>query len=278
MKNVNRFIVRPLVFILMAAAVCVSVLPLIWTLLSSFKTNLEIFGSPLTLPTKLSFSSYKYVFEMSPVFKFLWNSVVTCLGAVLLNVLTVGMAAYVVARRNFRFKTLFVTLVSLVLFVPSMCSLFTIYMLYTRVGLIDTKIGLILMYAGSGSIAFTFFTMRAGFMAIPRELEEAAYIDGAGFFRTFIQVMLPLVRSNALVAGIMMFLSCWNNYLTPLTFTTTADSRPLSVMLNYFVSQFATNYSSMFAAIIIAVIPSIIIFLLLSNKIVKGVSEGGVKG
>ena len=113
---------------------------------------------------------------------------------------------------------------------------------------------------------------------IPKELEEAAYIDGASFFRTFIQIMLPLVRPNALVAGIMLFLSCWNNYLTPLVFTTTTAARPLSVMLNYFISQFSTNYSSMFASIVITVIPSFIVYMLLSDKIVAGVSEGGVKG
>lgn len=277
MKNINRFVVIPICVIVMSVVICVSVLPLVWTLLSSFKTDLEIFASPIAFPEKLSFGSYGYVFKSAPVFTFLFNSLIVCFGGVFLNIFVVGMAAYVVARREFKTKNLFVMLVAMTMFVPAICAQFPVYMMYNKVGLINTKLGLILLFAGS-AVSLTFFILRGNFMSIPRDIEDAAYIDGAGFFRTYIQIMMPMVVPGIMVAGVMLFINLWNNFLTPLIFTHSQNARTLSVMLNYFMSTFATNYSAMFAAIIITVIPNVIIYLIFSDKIVGGLTDGSVKG
>jgi len=277
MEKFKRFVVIPLFTIVTVIVVSVSVIPLIWTLLSSFKTDFEIFSNPLSLPEALTFSSYNYVLETSPVFKFLSNSLIVSFCSTFLQLFTVGMASYVVARKNFGFKNTFIVVVTLTMFIPSMVSTFPTYILYSKIGLIDTKLGLILLFAGGG-FAMNFYVLRGAFLSIPKEIEDAAYIDGAGFFRTFIQIMVPMAKGGLFVSGILFFINVWNNFLTPLIFTNSNSQRTLSVMLNYFMSAYATNYSAMFASIVITVIPNIIIFIIFSDKIVGGLTEGSVKG
>lgn len=277
MENFKRFIVKPICFVVSIFVIMVAILPLLWALLSSFKTDFEIFSAPIALPKGISFKAYKYVSQTAPVFQFLFNSLVVALGGTLLNVYAVGMSSYVTARRSFPLKGVFITVISMTMFVPSMCSAFPTYTILSKIGLLNTKLGLILVFAGT-SIAVTFFVLRGHFMSIPREIEDAAYIDGASFFKTYSTIMLPMATSGIYVAGLMLFISIWNNFLTPLLYTNSNSARTLSIMLNYFMSTFATNYSAMFAGIIITVIPNIVVFILLSDKIVGGLTEGSVKG
>ncbi len=276
MENFKKFFVKPLCILIMIVVVLVAVLPIIWAVISSFKTDFEIFSEPIALPKTFSFKSYKYVAQTAPVFQFLLNSLIVAFGGTFLNVYAVSMASYVVARRNFIGKGLLVTVISMTMFVPSMCSAFPTYTLLRETGLLNTKIGLILVFAGG--VAVTFFVLRGHFAAIPQEIEDAAYIDGAGFCRTFHTIMLPMAKSGIYVTALLLFMSIWNNFLTPLLYTNSNSSRTLSIMLNYFMTTFATNYSAMFAAIIISVVPNIIVFILFSDKIVGGLTAGSVKG
>lgn len=277
MENFKKFFVKPVCILITVLVILVAVLPIIWALISSFKTDFEIFSEPISLPKTLSFRSYKYVAQTAPILQFLINSLLVSFGGTLLNVYAIGMASYVCGRKNFPGKGLLIAVISMTMFVPSMCSAFPTYTLLSKIGLLNTKTGLVLVFAGT-SIAVSFFILRGHFMSIPQEIEDAAYIDGAGFFRTFQTIMLPMAKPGFYVSALMLFMSIWNNFLIPLLYTNSNSSRTLSIMLNYFMTTFATNYSAMFAAIIISVIPNIIVFILFSDKIVGGLTEGSVKG
>ena len=262
-------------YLFMALCVLVALFPIVWVVLSSFKTNREILSNGLQLPSTFSFSGYKQALEMAPILKFFVNSLIVSFASTALNVFILAMAGYVFAKKKFRFKNLIFGILSMV--IPSTALMSPVYTVITKLHLYDTKMALILVYTAL-NMPISLMILRSAFAAIPTELEEAAYIDGAGFFRTFWQVMMPCAKGGLASAAVLAFLGSWNEFTFALLLTSSTSTRTLPLSLSYFTSQFSFNYTAMFAAITIAVLPSIIVFSIFQEQVCSSLTAGSVKG
>ena len=264
-------------YLFMALCVLVALFPIVWVVLSSFKTNREILSNGLQLPSTFSFSGYKQALEMAPILKFFVNSPIVSFASTALNVFILAMAGYVFAKKKFRFKNLIFGILSLSMVIPSTALMSPVYTVITKLHLYDTKMALILVYTAL-NMPISLMILRSAFAAIPTELEEAAYIDGAGFFRTFWQVMMPCAKGGLASAAVLAFLGSWNEFTFALLLTSSTSTRTLPLSLSYFTSQFSFNYTAMFAAITIAVLPSIIVFSIFQEQVCSSLTAGSVKG
>ena len=264
-------------YLFMALCVLVALFPIVWVVLSSFKTNREILSNGLQLPSTFSFSGYKQALEMAPILKFFVNSLIVSFASTALNVFILAMAGYVFAKKKFRFKNLIFGILSLSMVIPSTALMSPVYTVITKLHLYDTKMALILVYTAL-SMPISLMILRSAFAAIPTELEEAAYIDGAGFFRTFWQVMMPCAKGGLASAAVLAFLESWNEFTFALLLTSSTSTRTLPLSLSYFTSQFSFNYTAMFAAITMAVLPSIIVFSIFQEQVCSSLTAGSVKG
>lgn len=264
-------------YLFMALCVLVALFPIVWVVLSSFKTNREILSNGLQLPSTFSFSGYKQALEMAPILKFFVKSLIVSFASTALNVFILAMAGYVFAKKKFRFKNLIFGILSLSMVIPSTALMSPVYTVITKLHLYDTKMALILVYTAL-NMPISLMILRSAFAAIPTELEEAAYIDGAGFFRTFWQVMMPCAKGGLASAAVLAFLGSWNEFTFALLLTSSTSTRTLPLSLSYFTSQFSFNYTAMFAAITIAVLPSIIVFSIFQEQVCSSLTAGSVKG
>ena len=264
-------------YLFMALCVLVALFPIVWVVLSSFKTNREILSNGLQLPSTFSLSGYKQALEMAPILKFFVNSLIVSFASTALNVFILAMAGYVFAKKKFRFKNLIFGILSLSMVIPSTALMSPVYTVITKLHLYDTKMALILVYTAL-NMPISLMILRSAFAAIPTELEEAAYIDGAGFFRTFGQVMMPCAKGGLASAAVLAFLGSWNEFTFALLLTSSTSTRTLPLSLSYFTSQFSFNYTAMFAAITIAVLPSIIVFSIFQEQVCSSLTAGSVKG
>lgn len=273
----KKILVKTLIFIFITFITIISIGPMIWVLLSSFKTNREILSGGLGLPNSFGFKNYADAIMLAPILQFYLNSIIIATVSTLANVFLISMAAYVIARFKWKGKNFFRMMFSLGLLIPGAALLLPLYQTMTTVGLNNTMTGLIIVYVAFG-LPTTIYVMSSYFMTIPYELEESAYIDGSNFFRTFITIILPIAKPALGTVAVLQFLLAWNEFQFALTLNTSNTKRTLPIALYYFKSQFASNYGAMFAATILVIIPSIIVYIVLQKQVVSGLSAGAVKG
>ena len=246
-----RVVCGILKYLFLALIVVISIGPIIWAGLSSFKTYAEINTSAIALPKSFNFKNYVDAFKYAPIQEYFLNSIIIVLVSVAVTVCFVAMCAYVVAQPLFAiFKTL---------------------------GLYDTKFGLIIVYAAMG-IPMSFFVMVSYYKTIPVALEESAYIDGATFIQSFTKVVLPLAKPGLATIAMLQFINTWNEFYFALMLTSGDTARTVPIALNYYLGTFANNYSALFAAVIITVLPTIIIFIILQKQVMESMTAGAVKG
>ena len=255
----------------------VSLVPIVWVFMSSFKSNTEILNSALSLPTVWSLKNYVTAFEMVPIATFYGNSAVVAVVATLLNVLVLSMSSYVLARFRFKGSRKLKSLFGLALLIPSAALLQPLYLTMKTLGFYDQLLGLIICYAAF-SLPVSMYILTSYYLTIPLELEEAAYIDGAGFYYTFWRVIFPLAKPALATCGVLACLGAWNEFQIAMTLTSSTEKRTLPIALLYFKSQFASDYGAMFAATMVVIIPSIVVFILLQKQVTEGLVSGAVKG
>ena len=264
-------------YVYMLLCSLIALFPLVWVIMSSFKTNSQILTNAISLPTDLSLDGYRMAIQVSPILKYFANSVIITLTSTLLNVFLVSMASYVFARMQFRWKNSLFIILSVSMVIPMTALLQPVYQVINGLKLGDSLPGLILVYMAL-NMPLTLLIMRATFAGVPASLEEAAYIDGAGFMYTYLRVMLPVAKSGFASAAVLAFLNSWNEFTFALVLTKSANVRTLPLSLSYFTSQFSFNYTALFAAITMAVLPSILIFALFQEQVSQSLIMGAVKG
>ncbi|MDR2483710.1 MAG: carbohydrate ABC transporter permease [Treponema sp.] len=276
-KEKSSYLVKIPAGVFLLLIVFISVGPFLWVLSSSVKTNREILTFSLGFGGGVNWKNYANAIRLAPIIQYFKNSVFITFMGVLLNLTAMSMSAYVLARFEFRAKTLVRSLFAMGLLIPGAALLLPLYISVKAAGLYNSMWGLIVVYTAFG-IPTSVFIMSSYFLTIPKEMEESAYIDGAGFFKTYALIILPLARPAFATAGIMQFLHCWNEFQFALTLTTGHEARTLPVALYYFKSAFASDYGAMFAAIVLVSLPSILVYILLQKQIVSGLAAGSVKG
>lgn len=251
----------------------ISIYPIFWVFISSFK---EVPGG-LGLPEVWVFEGYITIFTKLNIVSYFGNSIIVTVFSTLISITVVTMAAYVSARIQFKGKNLITLMFASTLFIPAISISFPIYRLIDVLGLYDTRTGLILIYAGLG-IAITFFVIRSYLLTIPLEMEEAAQIDGAGQVGTFIRIIVPLARPGIATAAILALLNNWNEFYFAALLLESKENMTIPALLGQFRSAYARDFNGMFSAIIVSVVPTIILFSLTSNVFIKSLTAGAVKG
>jgi raffinose/stachyose/melibiose transport system permease protein len=187
------------------------------------------------------------------------------------------MAAFAIARMKWKLSSTALIFFLVGMMIPVHCILIPLFITFTKIGLTDSLIGLMLPYI-SFSLPTTIFILMGFFSSMPKELMEAACIDGSTIYGFFFRIALPLAKSGLFVTGLMTFVANWNELLVAMVFNSSEEKRTLPVTLTAFVSPYSVNYVQMFAAIVIAVLPTIVVYCMFSNKIVAGLTAGAVKG
>lgn len=275
-RNIKELLLSVLKYVFLTLCVIVALFPIAWVFISSFKTNAEILSNGISLPQSFSFDGYRDALEISPILSYFGNSVIISSLATVINVLIMAMAAYVFARCRFRFKNFLYVLLSLAMVIPMTALLHPVYSVINAIGLYDTKTALILLYTAL-NMPMSLLILRGTFLSIPRALEEAAYVDGAGFVRTFFQIMLPCAKGGLASSAVLAFLNSWNEFTFALVLTSGQSARTLPLSLSYFTAQFSFNYTALFAAVAIVVIPSITVFAIFQEQVVSSLTAGSVK-
>lgn len=260
-------------YVVMAFVLFISLYPLLWVFISSFKET----PGGLGLPTEWVFDGYITIFTKLNIGQYFLNSIIITVVSTAISVIIVAMSAYVSARLEFKGKGLITAMFATTLFIPSISISFPIYRLLGDLNLKDTRIGVIFIYSGLG-IAVTYFIIRSYFLSIPKEMEEAARMDGCGYTGTFFKVIVPIARPGLATAAIMVFLNNWNEFYFASLLLKSKEKMTIPALLGQFTTAYSKNLNGMFSAIIVAVVPTIIIFCLLSETFVKSLTAGAVKG
>ncbi len=264
-------------YVVMAIVITISLFPFLWVLVSSFKTNNQILSSSFSLPTSFYLEGYQIAMEKVNIFARFLTSLVVAGTSTILAVVFYAMSGYILARTEFKGKnTIFLLLISSML-IPANAMVQPIYFVVDKLGLYDTKAGLILVYTGFG-MAMSLFLIRNFFLSVPQELEDAACVDGAGFGRTFFSIMLPISKPALSSAAILTYIFSWNEFMYAMLLTSSEENRTLPLTIKYFTSAFSFNYSSMFAALVLCILPTVITYVVLQEQIAESMVAGAVKG
>ncbi|MDD3902205.1 MAG: carbohydrate ABC transporter permease [Sphaerochaeta sp.] len=264
-------------WILLSTLLALAILPLVWLFISSLRTNLELQISPFGWPEKFQWVNYSKALHMANLPRLLLNSVIVAAMAVIVNTLVTSMAAFILSREHFKGRDVIYTILTAGVLVPVISFMVPYFSLITKTGLYNTLTALIFVYTAV-NIPVSIFLVTAFMKSIPKELEEAAIIDGCGFFKRFSKIILPLSRSGLVTAATFCFIYSWNEFLMAMLLTSSVESRTIQLGIKFFSSQFITDYSSMYAAVIITIIPSVGGYIFLHDKIIGGLTAGGVKG
>ncbi len=289
--SIGAHILKVLTYIVLGIWSLIVVYPMLWSVISSFKTDAEIFSDPWSLPTQWMFENFVRAWTKAQIGAYIGNTFLVIIPAIFLTLLLSSMAAYVFARFEFRLKTvLFYTFLTGMMF-PIFLALVPLYLVmkyikdFTGIPMLNTFGGLIVVYIAY-SLSWTIFFMTGFFKTLPREIAEAAFMDGAGHARTFFSVMLPLARPGLVSAAIFNFLGQWNQFILPTVLMSNANvpegqtNYVVSQGLYYFQNQqrYQSDWSGLFAAVAIITIPTLVVYIIFNDRIEKGLTVGAIKG
>jgi multiple sugar transport system permease protein len=250
--------------------------PLLFMLSTSFKTNFEA-AQPTWIPKDPTAEGYRVLFSnpQTPVLRWFANSLLAAFGQAALIVATASMAAYALARMEFAGKRLLAGLIIATLFVPPIVLLIPNYVIVANLGWLDNLPAVIVPGAAG---AFGVFFLRQFFVSLPRELEEAARLDGANRWQIFYKVILPLSKPALATLALLSFLTNWNDFLWPLYVLFSPEHLTLQPGLSTLQSAFTTDYATIMVGGVIASIPVLILFVIAQRFVIEGVSRSGLKG
>jgi N-acetylglucosamine transport system permease protein len=266
----------------------VVVAPLLWALLSSFKTTREIFSSPFSFPADWNLDNFRSAWVDERFGRYFRNTVVIVGSALVIVMMLGAMCAYVLARFRFRGRRLIYYTMLAGLTFPVFLAIVPLFKLmqglklnlgFATIGpLLNTQPGLVVVYVAF-ALPFTVFFLYPFFRRLPNEIAEAAAVDGAGEWRTFFQVMLPMARPGLASVAIFNFLGLWNQYLLPIALNTNPDNYVLSQGMGRFASQAGYNvdFGSLFAAVVITVVPVLIMYVIFQRQLAGSVTQGTMK-
>lgn len=258
--------------------------PGLWVVLSGFRPNREILAKPaIWIPEDITLRNFASIFGFGqeqvaiPVFAYFTNSMVIALTSTVIAI-AIGMSGgYAFARFRFAGKNALFLGLMLSRTVPGIALSLPVFMIWSRLGLIDAKIGLIIVYVAI-NVPFTIWLIDGFFRQVPREMSEAAQVDGCTRWQAFWKIEFPLARSGIASAGVFAFLTSWNEYALASQLTRSTDSKTLPVGLMDFTAQFTIDWAGMCAMAVIIIIPALILTFLVQKHLIAGLTFGGVKG
>ena len=265
------------------------IVPVAWVFMASVKENAEFYGNPWTLPQSLNWSNFIEAFQEANMGTYMWNSVlVTALALVILLAVALP-AAYVLSRFKFKGSRFFKTLIRSGLFVNISfirCPIFLMLLEWddtSRLAMgsgffLNNRFVLALVYAAT-ALPFTIFLLSSYFETLPHDFEEAAHMDGAGYFKTMTVVMIPMAKPSIITVILFNFLAFWNEYILALTLMPGANKTlPVGLINLMAAERAAANYGRLYAGMVIVMLPTLVLYILVQKQLTQGMTAGGVKG
>jgi len=290
-SNATGTVLKIVTYALLVVWAVIVIYPMLWSVIAAFKTDSEIFSSPWALPAVPQLDNFVRAWTKAQIGQYVGNTFLVIIPGIFFTLLLSSMAAYVFARFEFQAKGFLRTMFLIGMMFPIFLGLVPLFLVMksikdlTGIQMLNTFHGLIIVYTAY-SLSWTIFFMTAFFKTLPREIAEAATIDGASHAQTFFQVMLPLAKAGLVSAGIFNFLGQWNQFILPTVLMSNAGLPDgvtryvVSQGLYYFQNQqrYRSDYSGLFAAVAIITIPTLLVYLLFHDRIEKGLTVGAVKG
>lgn len=256
-----------------------TIFPLLWVINNSFKGTQEIIDNSFSLPSlpfEQLFDNYKQAFERN-ILQGYSNSMIISGSVVVFVLIIASLASYVVARHEFKGKNLFKALVMGSMLIPIFATIVPVFEILLKFDLFNKRIGLILPQI-AGNLSFAILVISSFMSTIPKELEEAAQIEGCNSWQVLWKMIIPISKPSLATTSIFVFLWSYNDLFTSLIIMRTRDKMPINVMLTDISSQYGTNYGLMSATITIIVIPVLLFYILAQKQVVEGMTSGAVKG
>jgi raffinose/stachyose/melibiose transport system permease protein len=263
----------------LALLLVVELYPLVWMVLTSFKSQSDYLNRPTwSLPARWEWSNYSTAWTTGHLGRYVRNSLIATLPSLAVLLVLGTAAGFGLQVMVWRRRGLAMLVFLAGIMVPAQMILLPLFTVYFQLGLTGTLWPLIITYTGTG-LPLTVFMMATYFRAVPPEIFEAAVVDGAGVLRAFVSVGVPMVRNALLTVGLVQFFFIWNDLLVALTFTNSGDLRTVQVGLLNFTGQFgAVQYGPLFAAICLNVLATLLLYLFLNQKVMRGLTTGALKG
>ena len=270
LRRVGRYVV----LVLCALAL---IGPFVWMVLASLKTDADIKAIPPTLlPDPVTGDNYQRVVDAFPFWRFAANSLGVAVASTLLQLVLASTAAYAFARIEFRFRNLLFGLYLATMMIPLQVVIVPLFIEMRNLGLVDTYAGLLLPTIVS---SFGVFLLRQAFLALPKELDEAAFIDGAGHFSVFFRILLPLIGPALATVAVFAFMATWNSFLWPLVITQASDRHvTLPVGLSRLSGRFSTDWNVIMAGSVMTLVPIVVFYLITQRWVIRSVAFSGLKG
>lgn len=257
----------------------ISLVPFLWLVRSSFMDSYEIFEfPPKWLPDQLLFSNYADVFQILDLKTYLVNTFLIIIPCIIGNVFTSCLCGYAFGRLNFKYKNMWFAMVIATMMLPGAVTLIPTFMMWNKLGFVNSFVPLIApaFFGGGG---FNVFLMRQFFAGIPKELDEAAILDGATHWQIFYKIMLPLVKPAMMVVGFFTFMNTWNDFFGPLIYLNDPSKQTLALGLLQLKGQFSSQWNIMMAASTLMTIPALVLFFFGQKYFIQGISlTSGSKG
>jgi len=269
---------RALLYLVLVLLVAVFVVPFLWMLLASLKNTAQIFAfPPRLLPRPVIWRNYLRAWQVVPLARFYLNSILVAGVVAFAQVVTSAMAAYVFARLYFPARNLIFLLYLAVMMIPTQVTVIPLYLIVRRLGLVNSYGALILPFL---AYPFGAFLLRQFFLTIPRELEDAALVDGCPRLRILARIIAPLARAAMVTLGMLAFMFTWNSFFWPLLVTNTRELYTIQVGLAMLPTEmvFAGAWGLLMAATVISIVPVLIFYLFTQKQIIRGITMTGLKG
>lgn len=263
-------------FVLIIGA-CIMALPFVWMLLSSLKDLSQVFVvPPKWIPDPFVWTNFRNSLTALPFGRAYLNSLYINVIVVLCQLITCSMAAYAFAKIKFPLREPLFVMFLATMMVPGQVTIIPLYLMFKNIGWLDSHLAIIIPSALLN--AFGVFLLRQFFRGIPKDMEEAAIVDGAGRLTIYAKIMLPLIKPALSALGIFTFLGMWNNFFNPLIFLNSPEKFTVPMMLNLYRGMYSTDWTLMMAGASIALIPVLIVYVIGQRYIIEGVTLSGIKG
>ena len=269
---------KVLLQVLLIAFAVVQLYPLLFLFFFSLKDNNEIYsGNVMGLPQHFYWSNYENALFNANVGYYLLNSIFVTLVVILVSDILACMVSYAIARMTVKINGIVKTFFSLGLMIPLHAVLLPVFIMLRNLKMLDTYQAIIIPYIAF-ALPMAIFFMIGFFQTLPRELEESAFLDRCSVYRTFFQIMMPLVKPALATISVFTFLSTWNEMMFAITFINSEKYRTLTVGIMQMVGRYTTDWGTMGAGLMVATVPTIVIYLLFSKQVQSGMVSGAVKG
>ncbi|WZL82425.1 carbohydrate ABC transporter permease [Vallitaleaceae bacterium 9-2] len=273
-KRINKSVT----FIILMLITIGQLFPLVWLVVFSLNKSGDLFGSHLLKwPNPPQWINYELAWTQGNIPSYLFNSILVTFFTISLTVILSSMLGYVFARMQWKLKEVVFTILLLGMMIPIHATLLPNFVIFKNIGLYDTYSGLIIPYVAF-QLPISTLIMRGFMSTLPKALEEAAVIDGCNIYQIIFKIILPITKPAMVTVSVMTFIAAWNEFIMAATFLGSENKKTLAFSVFNFTGQYSSNYAVQFAVMTLVAIPSVIVYIILSEQVARGVTEGAVKG